>query len=52
VDDRNVGDGHALWQGHEDDTYTMFRAYLGMLAMSSGTWFRAGMRVPTDEYDG
>jgi hypothetical protein len=26
------------------------RACLGMLAKSSGTGFRAGMRVPTDEH--
>jgi hypothetical protein len=30
----------------------MYRAYLGMLAQSSGSGFRAGMRVPTDDYDG
>jgi hypothetical protein len=32
--------------------FLMYRACLGMLAKSCGAGFRAGMRVPTDEYDG
>jgi hypothetical protein len=28
----------------------MYRARLGMFAKSSGTGFRAGMSVPTDEH--
>jgi hypothetical protein len=31
-------------------SFFMYRAGLGMLAKSSGTGFRAGMRVPTDEH--
>jgi hypothetical protein len=30
----------------------MYLASLSMFAKSSGTEFRAGMRVPTNEYDG
>jgi hypothetical protein len=30
--------------------FLMYRACLGMLAKSSGTGFRAGMSVPTDEH--
>jgi hypothetical protein len=30
--------------------FFVYRACLGMLAKSSGTGFRAGMRVPTDEH--
>jgi hypothetical protein len=30
--------------------FLMYRTCLGMLATSSGTGFRAGMRVPTDEH--
>jgi hypothetical protein len=30
--------------------FFMYRACLGMFAKSSGTGFRAGMRVPTDEH--
>jgi hypothetical protein len=30
--------------------YREWSACLGMLAKSSGTGFRAGMRVPTDEH--
>jgi hypothetical protein len=30
----------------------MYRACVGMLAKSSGTGVRSGMRVPTDECDG
>jgi hypothetical protein len=30
--------------------FSMYRAYLGMLAKSSGTGVRAGMRVPIDEH--
>jgi hypothetical protein len=30
--------------------FFMYRAGLGMFAKSSGTGFRAGMSVPTDEY--
>jgi hypothetical protein len=30
--------------------FFMYRGCLGMLAKSSGTGFRAGMRVPTDEH--
>jgi hypothetical protein len=30
--------------------FSMYRAYLGILAKSSGTRVRAGMRVPIDEH--
>jgi hypothetical protein len=30
--------------------FFMYRACLGMIAKASGTGFRAGMRVPTDEH--
>jgi hypothetical protein len=30
----------------------MYLACSGMLAKSSGSAFQAGMRVPTDKYDG
>jgi hypothetical protein len=32
--------------------FLMYRAGLGMLAKCSGTWYRDGNRVHTDEYDG
>jgi hypothetical protein len=31
--------------------FFMYRACLGMIAKASGTGFRAGMRVPTDEHE-
>jgi hypothetical protein len=42
----------ALWEisiGLCTGTFFMYCACLGMLAKSSGTGFRAGMSVPTDE---
>jgi hypothetical protein len=41
---REISDG--LCRGN----FFMYHACLGMFAMSSGTGFRAGMSVPTDEH--